>query len=783
MKRILFFISFISLGFMQDDCSEITNPLECSALECEWITSYEQIGNELIIIEECSNSFNNEDEEDNNWEDECRYFESEDECIASGCEWSDEDGCYGNWDDSDGDDNWDDNENYCEGLTEDECSEMEGCQWYDGEGCYRSEDGEDNDGNNDWDDENPEGCLELSQDECVSTEGCEWIGNSPNMPGGGYCIENDNEDECRYFESEDECIASGCEWSDEDGCYGNWDDNENDNDGPPECLLDCEGIEYIDLEENPYETCDWIISNFGPNNFMNPCAEDCDNEIMMNINEYMEMCFQCLSDNNCDDIFDEEDDNFENCSDVNNPNECYSMGCEWIGGNMPGAGYCSEHNNEDCNPDLACAPVITCYEGLLYPTSCGPDNCDSPIGECEDNNDHDGLYECMMDCEGIDSVDPEEDLTYFCNWLFDTFPSGCAEDCEQGILDEIEEIMIACDECLASNNCNDNNCFDLDFEECLENSNCQPNYNAAGEYEGCDYYEGQINFGSIHGRVEIISGDVIDFISYGILHIESLPSNSDMYYFETMTDGEGYYHIELPVGIYMVTAYANDNQTEPVTLNAEIASNQQLELNFILGEWDGPIGPHAHLSLGQSHIALPGSEVTLPLYLSSTDFVGGVQFTLSGSDLLYPVNIESVDPCFSADFNMIDDGQIIGILFSLEGCEYPPEEMLEIAHLVFSITPYVPVGNTIDVLFNSTIISDAFGNEIPSYGEGTSIILGAKGDVNGDGEYNVLDVVMMVNFVLYIEYPNDSEFWSSDLNNDGMVNVLDVVQLVNLILE
>ena len=57
------------------------------------------------------------------------------------------------------------------------------------------------------------------------------------------------------------------------------------------------------------------------------------------------------------------------------------------------------------------------------------------------------------------------------------------------------------------------------------------------------------------------------------------------------------------------------------------------------------------------------------------------------------------------------------------------------------------------------------------------------GVCNGDGEYNVLDVVMMVNFVLYIEYPNDSEFWSSDLNNDGMVNVLDVVQLVNLILE
>jgi len=62
-------------------------------------------------------------------------------------------------------------------------------------------------------------------------------------------------------------------------------------------------------------------------------------------------------------------------------------------------------------------------------------------------------------------------------------------------------------------------------------------------------------------------------------------------------------------------------------------------------------------------------------------------------------------------------------------------------------------------------------------------MLGAKGDVNADGEFNVLDVVMMVNFVLYIEYPNDLEFWASDMNDDGMINVLDVVQLVNLILD
>ena len=124
MKKILLIFTLLTgFVFMQDECSEITNPYECYALGCEWITSYEQVGNELIITEECFGH--------NDWEDECRYFESEDECIAADCEWNDENGCSSSWDNNE-DEN--DNENYCEGLTEDECFEAEGCQWYDGEG-------------------------------------------------------------------------------------------------------------------------------------------------------------------------------------------------------------------------------------------------------------------------------------------------------------------------------------------------------------------------------------------------------------------------------------------------------------------------------------------------------------------------------------------------------------------------------------------------------------------------------------------------------------------------
>ena len=51
------------------------------------------------------------------------------------------------------------------------------------------------------------------------------------------------------------------------------------------------------------------------------------------------------------------------------------------------------------------------------------------------------------------------------------------------------------------------------------------------------------------------------------------------------------------------------------------------------------------------------------------------------------------------------------------------------------------------------------------------------GDMNGDGDYNVLDVVVLVNCVLA-----DTCDCTNDLNGDGAYNVLDVVALVNCVL-
>ena len=82
------------------------------------------------------------------------------ECYAVGCNWEQSNNIPGGGscfevDDDGEDDEGEDEDYYCEGLSQDECFLTEGCQWYENEGCYRSEE------------------------------------------------ENDFEDECRYFQSEE----------------------------------------------------------------------------------------------------------------------------------------------------------------------------------------------------------------------------------------------------------------------------------------------------------------------------------------------------------------------------------------------------------------------------------------------------------------------------------------------------------------------------------------------------------------------------------------------------
>ena len=60
--------------------------------------------------------------------------------------------------------------------------------------------------------------------------------------------------------------------------------------------------------------------------------------------------------------------------------------------------------------------------------------------------------------------------------------------------------------------------------------------------------------------------------------------------------------------------------------------------------------------------------------------------------------------------------------------------------------------------------------------------IGELGDINLDSTLDVLDVVLLLNFILEIEFPTEDQAWLSDVNSDTMLNILDIIALVNIIL-
>ena len=54
----------------------------------------------------------------------------------------------------------------------------------------------------------------------------------------------------------------------------------------------------------------------------------------------------------------------------------------------------------------------------------------------------------------------------------------------------------------------------------------------------------------------------------------------------------------------------------------------------------------------------------------------------------------------------------------------------------------------------------------------------APGDLNNDGLFNILDVILLVNIVL----ADNTSFEFGDINEDDYLNILDIIALINIIL-
>ena len=187
-------------------------------------------------------------------------------------------------------------------------------------------------------------------------------------------------------------------------------------------------------------------------------------------------------------------------------------------------------------------------------------------------------------------------------------------------------------------------------------------------------------------------------------------------------------------------------------------------------------------------IVIPGGETQISLSLESVEPVAGIQFTLNSSpegiasvyDLLTSVSEED---CFEANFSNTENGETIGLIYSLSGCLFEPsEENIEIATLSLEVNSDAIWGSEIELYFEETIVAGDGGVELNSSSYGGILSVGMIGDVNHDGDINVVDAVSMISFILQTADPLESQVWAADINGDGSLNILDVVLLVEMIL-
>jgi hypothetical protein len=275
-------------------------------------------------------------------------------------------------------------------------------------------------------------CSDLDQSECEDEDECQW--NDYDM----MCEDMD----CSTLLDEASCEDNGfCEWNDYD-----MECESSDDDGPPDCMMDCPGIMDVNPDEDPTAFCSWFIPIYDDGT----CLSDCEDELNSELDEAYYLCQECLVEDNCDEMWDSED-----CSDLDQSD------CE---------------DNEDCNwndYDMMCEDADDCpSEGENE--ACWAESCSWTSGLTDEwfetipNYENEGQFQGF--CESLSEL-AEGDL--------DCADSCVVEGCGFG---DMMWLMMYCDSCVNEDSCNDiyniNICNDMIY--------CSTEFT----FNDCDYIVG-----------------------------------------------------------------------------------------------------------------------------------------------------------------------------------------------------------------------------------------------------------------------------------------------------
>jgi hypothetical protein len=164
-----------------------------------------------------------------------------------------------------------------------------------------------------------------------------------------------------------------------------------------------------------------------------------------------------------------------------------------------------------------------------------------------------------------------------------------------------------------------------------------------------------------------------------------------------------------------------------------------------------------------------GYVVSLSDNLTTREYIS-INNTIFFDSVIEPIN-DYDNICFNNFYNT--ETNIITLCDQPDGTIY------------FDPLFFNPLNNDYSLQYNSPCIDSGDPEKLDP--DGTQIDIGAfyfnqlLGDVNSDGEINILDIPIFVNYIL--GNPNSNfQFHVFDLNQDGIINITDVLALINIIL-
>ena len=281
------------------------------------------------------------------------------------------------------------------------------------------------------------------------------------------------------------------------------------------------------------------------------------------------------------------------------------------------------------------------------------------------------------------------------------------------------------------------------------------------------YFDVDLNFSQQHSVQVLDNGNLLFFDNHRYLTPE-LSRCMELSYDESDYSVEIVWEHQLPENMFAGSRGECDRLENGNTLITAGRSGHILEVTP-----DHEIAWHLEFDNGEIFTSSYRSERIPNLY--------PVAFSLSIDEYTGDVNSPSVEPIKGViTTNIHNSGWSEGwYLYGLQDASG-----VEIISDSVFVQPFEDVLLNIDVngLPSSTYSLEVYPDHAPDKLQTFEFSLHGSiflGDLNSDGDLNVLDIVILANLIL----TGDDSNPAGDLNQDGSQNILDIVLLVNIILE